>query len=297
MTMNMISAHHNYDDGYIGLANLSVDDLPDRIWVEGHELLRKSEFHVSLLCIKKIAPLINIRAAEKIEAELVEEFKDFIKMTPLATYTATDEYRLVKRDSRVTLVQIVTVPGIDDLFAHLEKKYKTKLPVQVTHITLYTLQPGAGIGIFSQDELERDAHVVEVPLQAKSKSTSSHGHFPTFKKLGHVLTDVFNREAKSGFTNNLIPTLVVIGIPFLGWALGALVNPIGWASGSPGIVMIGMMILLQHWMIAFIVFVTLLLIARYASQKVWNSLILTVSVLYASFIFYIVATADESEFA
>jgi hypothetical protein len=161
----MISEHHNYDNGYIGLVNIELDNLAKTIEVDEYELLIKSEFHVSLLCTKNIAPLIDDTNVDIIESELVEFFLDFIKTTPLDTYSATNEFRLVKNNDRVTLVGMVIVPGIEGLFTELSKKYGVSLPIQPTHITVYTLQPEKGIGILSKEQLDEESLVVNVDIR------------------------------------------------------------------------------------------------------------------------------------
>ena len=161
---NMISDRHNHDDGYIALVNINLGELPSTLTVGDYVLTRKSEFHISLVCTKKIAPLIDAENAGVIEAEIVEDFKDFITTTPLTDYQITNQFRLVRRDERVTLVVLATVPAIEDFFALLEKKYGTKLPVQVTHITLYTLQPEVGIGIISQEDLTHISEPIDIAL-------------------------------------------------------------------------------------------------------------------------------------
>ncbi len=162
--LTMISAYHNHNNGYIALVNLELGNLPQKLSVGEYELLLKSEFHISLVCTKKLAVLIDPNRVDEIRAEIIESFQQFIQTTPLTDYKITDQYRLVKRDDRVTLVVLVTVPGLESFFAELEKKYNKKLPIQVTHITVYTLQPEVGIGILSSEELERDSVPVAVPL-------------------------------------------------------------------------------------------------------------------------------------
>lgn len=39
-----------------------------------------------------------------------------------------------------------------------------------THITMYALQPEAGIGILSDDELQRDSIIVSIPELADMKA-------------------------------------------------------------------------------------------------------------------------------
>lgn len=160
----MISANHNYDNGYISLVNIVLPGLPIKLKVNEFELLLKSEFHISLICVKRIAPLIDNQKASEIEAEIETFFKDFIKTIPLTDYNVSDVYRLVQREERVTLVVMVDVPGIKQFFEALEAKYGIELPLQPTHITIYTLQPEAGIGILSIEELEKDSKIVDVAI-------------------------------------------------------------------------------------------------------------------------------------
>lgn len=163
--MNMISEYHNYDNGYIGLVNLTVPGLPESLEVAGYSLLRKSEFHVSLICARKIAALVDKKRKEEVETGIVTTFLNFIKTSPLEEYAPQNVYRLVKRDERVSLIGMVAVIGLDKFFAELGQQFNTDLPVQPAHITLYTLQPDAGIGVLSDDQLEKDSTVVTVPIR------------------------------------------------------------------------------------------------------------------------------------
>jgi hypothetical protein len=70
----------------------------------------------------------------------------------------------VQRDEQKTLILMVEVPRLIDFFNQLERKYHKSLPLQPTHITLYTLPPDViGIGILSQEELKRDSRPVPIP--------------------------------------------------------------------------------------------------------------------------------------
>jgi hypothetical protein len=68
--LTMISLHHNYDNGYMGLVNIELSNLPQKLSVEGYELLLKSEFHISLISAKKIALLIDPDRAGEIQLEI-----------------------------------------------------------------------------------------------------------------------------------------------------------------------------------------------------------------------------------
>jgi len=161
--MNIVSEFHNYDNGYIARVNVTLQNTPEKLDVKGQSLLLKGEFHISLICAKRIAALIDPENKESLQAEILAEFKKFILKHELKDFSLLPEFRFVEMDTRKTLIILVEVPDLDLLFTHLEEKYGTKLPLQPTHITLYTLQPEAGIGILSHEELEQYSELVEVP--------------------------------------------------------------------------------------------------------------------------------------
>lgn len=163
MIYTMITKYHNYDYGYITLVNLKLNNLPTDISVNGYKLYIKDEFHISIMALQNLARLIDASNIEAVEAELKNDFLEFVTINPLNTYNLNDEFRLVKRGKRATLVAMVDLPGVEDLFSRLRKNYSVDLPTQPTHITLYTLQPNRGIGILSQEEVDRESAKVDVP--------------------------------------------------------------------------------------------------------------------------------------
>lgn len=164
MKLNMITAHHNYDEGYVSLGNLLLPGLPESIEVEGDTLVRKGEFHISLVCVKRLAPLIKPDDEEAARVELVEHFQRISTDLPLNKYKLLREFRVVERDDRKTLVVMAQVPGIERLFDRLRKIYPSvDIPTQQPHITLYTLPEGRGIGLISKEEVEKLSHIVQVP--------------------------------------------------------------------------------------------------------------------------------------
>lgn len=159
MNYTMITPHHNHDAGYISLCNLSLDNLPDTIEIEGYTLLKKGEFHASLMAVKHLVPLLHTD-----EAALEQLFLTFQQNHTLTNIELTNELRLVRRDKKVSVIIMVTMPEITELFETLRCRYRHRdIPTQPTHITLYTLQPEAGIGIFSDQELEKDSVAVSLP--------------------------------------------------------------------------------------------------------------------------------------
>lgn len=163
MTFTMITPYHNHDTGYISLILKDPIELPSEIAIDEKVFTRKSEFHVSLMALKNILPLITFVHPAVTEADLVHDFLDYQYNVELSEYIPTTELRHVVRDERETIVGMVEVPGIVGLFDQLRAKYGVAIPTQPTHITLYTLQPEVGIGITSGDQLASDSTVIDLP--------------------------------------------------------------------------------------------------------------------------------------
>jgi hypothetical protein len=169
MNFNIITKNHNHDNGYIPLVNLLISNIPEKIKVQDFELLKKNEFHVSIMALKHLAPMLNPDNVEQASEQLKQDFLEFIKKHNMSNYNLTGEYRLVKRDERVTLVAMAKLENLDSFFEYLRSKHATDFPTQPAHITMYTLQPEAGIGILSDDELQRDSIIVSIPELAGMK--------------------------------------------------------------------------------------------------------------------------------
>ena len=161
--MSMISERYEFANGYIGLANLDLKNLPKLIEVEGDTLLLKSEHHISLMCVKRVVELIEVEDKEALQLQIVDDFERFIGKQALTEFSLLPEFRMVERDERKSIVVMTSVSGLEDFFNVVRNKYHAlEIPMQPTHITLYTLQPEAGIGIFSDAELRSDSHVIEL---------------------------------------------------------------------------------------------------------------------------------------
>ena len=127
---------------------------------------KKGEFHVSIIALKNLAPMLNAENPEQASEQLKQDFLEFVKTHDVTDFRLTSEYRLVKRDERVTVVAMVELKNINELFDYLRSKHGVDFPTQPKHITMYTLQPETGIGILSQDELESSSSVVDISALA-----------------------------------------------------------------------------------------------------------------------------------
>lgn len=161
MEFNMITDRHNYDDGYIALVNINLENLPETIEIGEFKLLRKSEFHISLVCVKQLDEMFDADLIASRKDKLIQVFLNYEKSHGLTEFDRTGVFRLVKRGNKVTVVEIVDMPGIEELF----NKFRSNginIPTQPTHITLFTLQLDVGIGLTSQNQIENESKVVEL---------------------------------------------------------------------------------------------------------------------------------------
>ncbi len=99
---------------------------------------------------------------------MIKEFEEFTDDNSLENYELTGELRLVKKENLKTVITMAKVPNLDIFFEKLSRKYSLNLPVQATHITLYTFPwDKIGIGILSEEELQNYSKPIDIPeLQA-----------------------------------------------------------------------------------------------------------------------------------
>lgn len=162
MARTMITKRHNCGGGCISLPFVTLADVPEKITAGGYELSRKSEFHVSLMALDKLAAMIDASDIDRSAEALKQSFVAYAETHDLTDFHLTGQYRLVKKDKRVTVVALVDFDGIEGLFDFLREKHGVDFPTQPTHITVYTLQPDAGIGIVSDSEMAQ-TEAVDMP--------------------------------------------------------------------------------------------------------------------------------------
>jgi hypothetical protein len=78
----------------------------------------------------------------------------------LGPVMARDEVRRVTHPQKPqlrTLIVMADCPGLDELYADLSRELGPELPLPPAHVTLYSTDPSAGIGIVSQAELAERA--------------------------------------------------------------------------------------------------------------------------------------------
>lgn len=150
-----------YGSGTIILP-MFLSGLPPEILVSHKTLLKKNEFHISLVCVKEIAPLLADKE-QTMEAEavkgLISLFTQYVMAHPIVFDGFEDELRHVTEEGNETIIIRCRMQNLDGFFDELRSLLGADVPTQPAHITLYTLVPDKGIGITSAQAMERYSRV------------------------------------------------------------------------------------------------------------------------------------------
>lgn len=157
--MVVLPKPYEYGRGYIilPLPHKLFERLPDTVEVEGARLVRKEEFHVSLVCLKRIDPMLGdpIISTLEVESRILSLFCEYIRQTPpqFAGFTRTLRYA-VKEDRASVVIECI-VAHLEEFFSTCERALSIVVSPQPTHVTLYARTPHGGIGINSKEEMEK----------------------------------------------------------------------------------------------------------------------------------------------
>jgi hypothetical protein len=156
--------------GYIILP-LEIAGLPDAITVHGEVLRHQPEFHISLVGVKHLAPVIAKGTGENTEdvaGKLIEAFTDFTANHEVGLANFIDDFRYVTRDDRAAVFVRCEVKNLKELFAYMRQKTGYIFALPPTHVTLYA-RPGKGIrgiGVISDAQLAETEPVTDPSLDA-----------------------------------------------------------------------------------------------------------------------------------
>jgi hypothetical protein len=145
-----------FDEGYVMLPYI-LPAIKQVVRYKDFSFFAKENFHVSILCVKKYAPLFaQKREIDEEEAisYLIEAVVAATQKYPISLIAFTDGIRIASKEERATLLVMCSFKHIDELFQEIRNTLNIDIPTQPTHITLYTLKDGKPIGISSQKELQ-----------------------------------------------------------------------------------------------------------------------------------------------
>lgn len=138
--------------------------LPSTIEVEGNMLSLKNAFHVSLVCIGKIAEKNNLTDPDLV-TKIVTDFCEFTQYSPVDLVRYRDEFKFATEADRRAVVAMCDISNLDKFFDLINQKYSLKLEYPPTHVTLYTLQPNVGIFLTDNDDINRLTKPIGAPVK------------------------------------------------------------------------------------------------------------------------------------
>lgn len=141
----------------------SLAHLPGTVDAAGTTLLKKTEFHISLVRVPEVA-----RSLRKPEAWVVSRFAEHAAKGAIdGSFRFTGELRLAEAGERKSVVALCAVPGLPEFFDALSEEAGEGVLPQPTHLTLYTRQENMGIHLSTQDAMAACAPV-ELPEVASA---------------------------------------------------------------------------------------------------------------------------------
>jgi len=151
----------------LGLDSRLFNPFSAEVMWNSFRLGKKEEFHVTLLHAKQSSKL-----AEVPNDDLAAFFNSFVEESPISLISFIDDFRYAEEQEKKTIVIRCIVSNLNKLFVLFNQTYQVQLPVQATHVTLYTLQKNAGIHIGSDEEMGRLQRVNLPELDAALRATS-----------------------------------------------------------------------------------------------------------------------------
>lgn len=139
------------------------------VW-DNQKLIKKDTFHFTVLHVETACELM--RAAGGLQHASAEEkvtafFNTFVEKHPIDLVSFQDDFRYAQKDEKRTVVVRCIASNLTEFFAELNHTFGIDMPIQPTHVTLYTLQKNVGIHIPS-DEVMNSLPNVNIPELAKA---------------------------------------------------------------------------------------------------------------------------------
>lgn len=140
---------------------VSFSDFPSKIEINGYELLLKTEFHVSLVCIGKIIEKHKVTIPNFID-KIVQDFCEFTKSNAVGVLRYRNEFLFASESDLRSVVIMCDVSNLSKFFDLMNDKYGLNVKPPPTHVTLYTLT-GLGIFLTDSEDVENLTVAIENP--------------------------------------------------------------------------------------------------------------------------------------
>jgi len=143
----------------IGLV-VQINSLPEELAIDGYHLVRKPNFHVTLLPVGNLVSRYKINIPNAFDTVL-QHFKKFLDQYPIRLDNFTNEFRLASQNDLRTIVAMCTIENVGHFYDSLNSKFGLNLEVPPTHVTLYTLNGGPGIFLIDSTDIKQLTKKIE----------------------------------------------------------------------------------------------------------------------------------------
>jgi len=144
-----------YGFGYIVLDITEAVPPLDSLIVDGVEFLSKSEYHCSLVAVKRIAQSLaeNNNQVAQLQKTIVENAKKQLAQTPIDTVHFTGQFYRCHKNGESTIIGLVDVPGLQELRQGIASSTGISLDDPLPHVTvLKTINSQWGIAVNAQTD-------------------------------------------------------------------------------------------------------------------------------------------------
>lgn len=139
---------------------VKINNLPETFKVNEHTLLGKSEYHVSLVALGKIAKGHDVRDGDEFYKKATDLFCKYVEHRDVSLEKYRNEFRFAKVGDKKTLVVMCDISGLDGFLDEFNREFNLSVEYPPTHVTIYTLQPGKAIWLVTSEDIENLTEIV-----------------------------------------------------------------------------------------------------------------------------------------
>ena len=129
----------------LGLSTSLFKVFPEHVVWNNIEFIKKKEFHTTLVHVHDTVQ----------EEKVVSLFSRFVAEKSINVLSFSGELRSAMKENRQTLLVLCAVSNLAEFFTDMHVSLGLDIPVQPTHVTLYTLPNGRGIAVDSEEEMRQ----------------------------------------------------------------------------------------------------------------------------------------------
>jgi len=142
---------------------VELKDLPNNLKIEDTDLVLKSSFHVSLVCIGEIMRKHNVLIAD-FEDKVINDFCEFVQNNTVNIESYSNDFKFCAKDDKKAVIVLCKVENLGKFFDFMNHKYKLNIEYPPTHVTLYTLPSRNGIFLTDTNDLKDFTKPIPNPI-------------------------------------------------------------------------------------------------------------------------------------